>query len=64
MAAQCLTMVQQWPAVEEQARLVLENVRLAEELKIPATQLLSEALYQQEKWAERGALQDFIMENS
>lgn len=52
MAAQCLTMMQQWPAVEEQARLVLKNVRLAEDLKIPATQLLSESLYQQEKWQD------------
>ncbi|MDZ8119763.1 tetratricopeptide repeat protein [Pontiella sp. NLcol2] len=52
MAAQCLTMVQQWPAVEEQAMLVLQNLRLTEELKIPAVQLLAEARYQQEKWAE------------
>ncbi|QBG47560.1 outer membrane protein assembly factor BamD [Verrucomicrobia bacterium S94] len=52
MAAQCLTMVQQWPAVEEQAMLVLRNLRLAEALKIPVTQLLAEARYQQEKWAE------------
>jgi tetratricopeptide (TPR) repeat protein len=52
MAAQCLTMVQQWPVVEEQSALVLENPRLADDLKIPATQLLSEARYQQEKWAE------------
>jgi|GEM_PF-964174 len=51
LAAQCLTMVQQWPTVEEQAALVLQNVRLPEDLKIPATQLLSEACYQQEKWA-------------
>lgn len=52
MAAQCLTMVQQWPAVEEQSMIVLENIRLAEELKIKATQLLGEARYQQEKWAD------------
>ena len=52
MAAQCLTMVQQWPAVEEQAAIVLLNVRLADDLKVPATQLLAESRYQQEKWAE------------
>ncbi len=52
LAAQSLTMLQQWPAVEEQAALVLENPRLAEELKISATQLLSESRYQQEKWSE------------
>ncbi|MDF7806388.1 tetratricopeptide repeat protein [Pontiellaceae bacterium B12219] len=52
LAAQSLTMVQQWPLVEEQARLVLKNIRLSEELKIPSLQLLAEALYQQEKWAE------------
>ncbi|MDF7826062.1 tetratricopeptide repeat protein [Pontiellaceae bacterium B12227] len=51
MAAQCLTMVQQWPAVEEQAMIVLQNLRLAEDLKVPATQLLAESRYQQEKWA-------------
>lgn len=52
MAAQCLTMVQQWPTVEEQSAIVLQNARLAEDLKIPATQLLAEARYQQEKWAD------------
>ena len=52
LAAQCLTLVQQWPAVEEQAAAVLENPRLVDDLKIPATQLLSEARYQQEKWAD------------
>jgi TolA-binding protein len=52
LAAQCLTMVQQWPSVEEQSSLVLQNVRLAEDLKIPATQLLAESRYQQEKWEE------------
>jgi tetratricopeptide (TPR) repeat protein len=52
LAAQSLTMVQQWPLVEEQAKLVLKNLRLAEELKIPCLQLLAEAEYQQEKWAE------------
>ena len=52
MAAQCLTMVQQWPAVEEQSSIVLQNIRLAEDLKVPATQLLAESRYQQEKWEE------------
>ncbi len=52
MAAQCLTLVQQWPAVQEQAAAVLEDLRLPEELKVTATQLLSEALYQQEMWSE------------
>lgn len=53
MAAQCLTMVQQWPMVEEQSAMVLaDNPRLAEELKVTATQLLAESRYQQEKWAE------------
>ncbi|MEE9368629.1 MAG: tetratricopeptide repeat protein [Pontiella sp.] len=52
LAAQCLTMVQQWPGVEEQASLVLQNVRLADDLKVPATQLLAESRYQQEKWGE------------
>lgn len=53
MAAQCLTMVQQWPMAEEQSVMVLaNNPRLAEELRVSATQLLAEARYQQEKWAE------------
>ncbi|WP_372806806.1 tetratricopeptide repeat protein [Pontiella sp.] len=52
MAAQCLTMVQQWPMVEEQSALVLKNPRLPEELKVSATQLMAEACYQQEKWKE------------
>ncbi|MEA2067897.1 MAG: tetratricopeptide repeat protein [Verrucomicrobiota bacterium] len=52
LAAQCLTMVQQWPMVEEQSALVLENPRLSDELEVPATQLLAESRYQQEKWSE------------
>ncbi|VGO22826.1 hypothetical protein SCARR_04923 [Pontiella sulfatireligans] len=52
LAAQCLTMLQQWPAVETQAALVLENKRLSDELKVSASQLMAEACYQQEKWAE------------
>ncbi len=52
LAAQCLTMLQQWPRVEEQAALVLENKRLEEELKVAATQLLAESCYQQQKWAD------------
>ncbi len=52
LAAQCLTMVQQWPSVEEQVSIVLKNVRLSDELKVPATQLLAESRYQQEKWSE------------
>jgi len=52
LAAQCLTMVQQWPSVEEQVSLVLQNARLGDELKVPATQLLAESRYQQEKWNE------------
>ncbi len=52
MAAQCLTMVQQWPAVEEQSEMVLQNLRLADSLNVQATQLLAESRYRQEKWAE------------
>lgn len=52
LAAQCLTMQQQWPSVEEQSAKVLENKRLDDELRVSATQLLSEACYQQEKWRE------------
>jgi tetratricopeptide (TPR) repeat protein len=52
MAAQCLTMMQQWSGAEEQAALVLKNPTLAEELKVTAVQILAESLYQQERWAE------------
>ncbi len=52
LAAQSLTMVQQWPLVEEQALIALENVRLEEDLRVNATQLLAEARYQQEMWGE------------
>jgi tetratricopeptide (TPR) repeat protein len=52
LAAQCLTMLQQWPAVEEQSAKVLENKRLPDELMVSASQLLAESRYQQEKWGE------------
>lgn len=52
MGAQCLTMLQRWPQVEEHAAIVLENPRLEDDLKVTATQLLGESLYQQEKWRE------------
>ncbi len=52
LAAQCLTILQQWPQVEEQSAKVLLNRRLSSELKVPATQLLAESRYQQEKWVE------------
>ena len=50
LAAQCLTMLQQWPAVEEQSAMVLADRGLDSDLKITATQLLAESRYQQEKW--------------
>ncbi|MBT8043190.1 MAG: tetratricopeptide repeat protein [Pontiella sp.] len=52
LAAQCLTILEQWPQVAEQVSKVLENPRLASELKVTATQLHAESLYQQEKWRE------------
>ncbi len=52
LAAQCLTILEQWSPAAEQVAKVLENPRLADELKVTATQLQAEALYQQEKWRE------------
>ncbi len=51
LAAQCLTLQQKWADVETQVAMVLENRRLAEDLKLAANQLLAEARYQQEKWS-------------
>jgi TolA-binding protein len=69
LAAQCLTMLQQWPAVEEQSAMVLTARGLDSDLKIGASQLLAESRYQQEKWSEaitplatlfRGAKKDAV----
>jgi tetratricopeptide (TPR) repeat protein len=58
LAAQCLTMLQKWPDVEEQAAAVLQDRRVAEDLKMAAYQLLAESRYQQENWEE--AIQPLI----
>lgn len=52
LAAQCLTMLQKWPEVEELVESVLRDRRADKELKVAANQLLAESRYQQEKWAE------------
>jgi tetratricopeptide (TPR) repeat protein len=52
LAGQCLTLLRQWPKVEEQMNELMNDRILKDEQKVKATQLLAEALYQQQRWEE------------
>jgi tetratricopeptide (TPR) repeat protein len=52
LAAQCLSLLRQWPQVEEQISILLSDERtLPDDIRLSARQVLSESLYQQQKWA-------------